>query len=231
MSMDRTFVRSSIGVGAVLLTLSLAACVEVGRDFVRPDPQSIAPKKTTKADILRQFGKPYSTGQFSRNSQFVDSLHYYYGVHESGGNFMYKKHCWFYFVGDAFVGYSFVTGLPIEQRNFDAKKVPSIVKGKTTRTEIISMFGTPSGVLEFPATDEKKTVEGDSAIQYQYYVRSSEDDIFVYKFLVVSFDPNGIAKDVDLDVSQKTTDSAGSSAASRSAADSAGTSAASRLPD
>jgi hypothetical protein len=186
---------------AVLPLLTLSACVEIGRDFVRPDPNAITLHRTTKDEIVRAFGPPYSTGQFSKNNQLIDSLHYFYGKEEPGDNVFYKKHCWFYFVGADLVGYSYLTGLPQEQMDFDARKVTSIVKGKTTKPEVLAAFGEPVGFFDFPMTDEKKTVEGDTSIIYAYHRRL--DGGFVEKVLEVYFDSKGIAKDVDLEVAEK----------------------------
>jgi hypothetical protein len=184
-------------VTAALAVLALSACITVGRNFVRPDPSTITLKKTTRSEIEARLGPPFSTGQFSKNGQLIDSMHYFYGKQDAIINVIHKKHCWFYFVGPDLVGFVYLTGLSSEQRDFDAQLVRWIVKGKTTKAEVMTMLGPPAGVLQYPVTDEKKTVEGDSSIIYSYHAKQAD------KFLEVFFDVKGVAKDVNLEVSQK----------------------------
>lgn len=132
----------------------------------------------------------------------VDSVHYYYGEQRMDTNLIIKKQCWFYFVHDKLMAYSFVTGFPKEQQDFASTRVTSIVKGKTTRAEVIALMGEPSGVFRYPVTDEKRTVEGDSAIQYEFHQVTPFGSV-ADKFLQVIFDSNNIAKEVDFDTDSK----------------------------
>jgi hypothetical protein len=178
----------------------------LGRQFTRPDSRSVSLGTTTKAKVLAQYGQPYSTGQFTKHNVLIDSVHYYYGAQQGMSNWILKKHCWFYFVGDRLMAYSFVTGFPEEQRDFAAARVAGIIKGKTARAEVIAVFGEPNGVFQYPVTEEKRTVEGDSMIQYGFHSRTG-DSAFSDKFLQVIFDANNIAKEVDFDADEKSAES------------------------
>jgi hypothetical protein len=160
---------------------------------------------TTKTKVVGQYGQPYSTGQFTKHNVLIDSLHYYYGAQKATSNLIFKKHCWFYFVGAKLMAFSFVTGFPEEQRDFAAIRVARIVKGKSTRSEVVALLGEPSGVFQYPVTEEKTTVEGDSMIQYEFHRRTT-DGAIANKFLQVIFDSNSIAKEVDFDADDKPAD-------------------------
>jgi hypothetical protein len=170
---------------------------QTGKDFGRPDPASLPIGKITKAEIIKRYGEPPLTEQFTRNGKVIEALSYHFARQNVGETLTSFKHLFCYFSGDVFIGHSFRTALAEEQVNFDETKIPAIVKGKTTKAEVIALFGNPLSTYVFPLTTDKKTSEGDSAIVYHYV--SPRADSTDFKRLEVTFGPDGVAKDFDYD--------------------------------
>ena len=191
----------------LLLTTGLilfgSGCMTAGKDFVRPDSRAVTIDRSTRAEILQRYGEPYSTGEITKHNYLLTTLHYYYAEARYGG-VVYKKHCWFYFVGETLIGYSFVTGLPDQQISLDSSKVPFVVKGKTTKRDVLAIFGEPTGRFTYPAIRDEGTVAGDSMVVYEVH-RWSSAKSYEHKVLEVVFDVRGVVKDLFFDAAMKGT--------------------------
>lgn len=49
------------------VTLMAVGCIQRGRAFVRPQPESLVLGKTTYEDVIRQVGEPASTSTVVKN--------------------------------------------------------------------------------------------------------------------------------------------------------------------
>jgi hypothetical protein len=140
------------------------------------------------------------------------SLHYFRLTGDWAAHVRYKKHCWFFFSGDKYLGYSFLTGAPEEQIKFDDSKVPLIIKGKTSRSEVVAMLGLPNASLSYPATpdktgsDDSTSAPGDTMLDYGYRLSSLDGTWFDQKSLRIVFEASGIAKSVAFEASRKSSE-------------------------
>jgi hypothetical protein len=88
----------------------------------------------------------------------------------------YRKRCLFFFVGQKYLGYSFLSGAPEDQVRFDENLVSKIIKGKTTKDEVLALFGRPDAWLHFPVVPDKGAFqdyvgeEGDSLVDYAFHL-------------------------------------------------------------
>jgi outer membrane protein assembly factor BamE (lipoprotein component of BamABCDE complex) len=185
------------GLGFALLAVSLTACIprQQGFDFGRPAPDWLPVGRTTRAEIIARFGEPTVREQFTNNGKIVESLSYEYSRRDVGEPWWVYKYLWCYFSGDTFLGHRFRSALPEGQVDFDEKKLTSVVKGTTTADQIFALFGPPASSYVYPATADKKTGPGDTAVGYFFAARRA--DVIDFKRLEVTFGPDRVVKDFD----------------------------------
>lgn len=175
----------------------LAACA--GRDFVRPSPEVFKLGQTTYAQVVGQMGEPQLTRDGLVNGKTVKSISYMYvratrgalDDHVSPGRALtYDFH------NDTLVGQQFFSSFPSDSTNFDETKISAIIKGRTTRAEVIRLLGTPSASYIPPMV--KETSGG--AIGYTYTV--SRERMFrgpssFTKRLRITFDDRDQVAEID----------------------------------
>ena len=187
------------------LFLLVGACAAplAERELTRPAYSVFSSSTVTEGEILAQYGQPVSRGQLLKHDQLIHGLHYFRLSGDWSTRVRFKKHCWFYFAGQKYLGYSFVTGWPEEQVGFDEEKVSQVIKGKTTRDEVIAMFGPPDGMLRYPAMPDQTAAEGDSMVDYGYRLYSPNGGWVESKGLRIVIDPAGVVKDVVFEANKK----------------------------
>jgi hypothetical protein len=195
---------------AIALAVLLGACAtpSAGPDFARPNFTGSAPK-LTEAEIIGQLGQPFSRGQLLKHGHLISTLNYVRLTGECGDRVRYRKRCLFFFAGPKYLGFSYFSGAPQDQVSFDERQVANVVKGKTSKSEVLSMFGSPNAVLLYPATPDATgsadyaAREGDFLFDYGYHVFTIDRAWFENKDLRIVFDANGTAKDVIFAASKK----------------------------
>lgn len=166
-----------------------------GRNFVRPDPDSLILGKTTYEEIIGQFGKPAEEGSLLKNEKMVKIISYSYSS-AIGSAPLIKgvtpgRAMSFYFLDDLLVGYDFVSSFKEDHSNFDETKVSQIKKGATSQALVIDLLGEPTGVYIYPLIDSEK----DKALVY-LYGHVKEYKIY-QKSLIVSVGSDGLVTDVN----------------------------------
>jgi hypothetical protein len=121
-----------------VLALVLAGCATppAKPDLGRPDFSQFSAQSVVEADIVRRYGEPDSRGQVLKHGQLVHSLTYVRLTGDWSDRVRYRKRCLFFFVGQKYLGYSFLSGAPEDQVRFDETQVPKVIKGKTTKDEV-----------------------------------------------------------------------------------------------
>jgi outer membrane protein assembly factor BamE (lipoprotein component of BamABCDE complex) len=98
------------------------------------------------------------------------------------------------------VGKEFTSSFKSDNSNFDETKIESIIKGKTTRSEVIQLFGKPSSSFIAPMVKETSG----EAIGYVYNTTSGgvfSGFMFTSIILKISFDDSNVVSDIDYVVS------------------------------
>ena len=188
---------------AGLLGLICAVSVCFAQDIPRQPPEKFVVGTTLRKQVTDEFGAPKQQGQTTKNGQNVWSLMYTHGsafgtAHKEGVT-PGRAHV-FYFLNDLLVGYEFVSSFANEHTDFDEKNVEQILKGKTTRDEVVRLMGRPGGRLIHPMI---KPTTGD-ALTYGYAeVRRTGFVSFsiARKTLVVTFDAEGVVSDLEFSTS------------------------------
>jgi hypothetical protein len=177
-------------------TVLMAGCA--GTNFKRPDAQALVVGKSTSADVTRVMGDPRQVGEALKNEQKIKIARYSYAA--TSGDSLYPgvipaRAMSFSTFNDLLVGQQFLSSFKEDATEFDDSKIKDIVKGKTTKDEVISLLGKPAGEAIYPVI---KRV-GDTALVYGYsHVKGNAFNLRNYsKSLMVSIDSAGIVADVD----------------------------------
>jgi hypothetical protein len=192
--------RSTAGWVALGIVLVAVGCA--GRDFTRPTPESLVLGKTTYAEINGRFGSPYRESTLVRNEKTVRAVSYAYstaGGEPFASGVTPARGVDFYFLDQVLVGHQFVSSFKADHTEFDESKAPGIKKGATTRADVVTLFGPPTGMHIHPLIAGKD----DSGLVWTYVqVRMSSLSPKIYqKQLIVSVNPAGAVTDVQLTVS------------------------------
>jgi outer membrane protein assembly factor BamE (lipoprotein component of BamABCDE complex) len=186
------------GWGAAIVAvaaLALSGCA--GTNFVRPEPSSFVLGQTTQQEISQKMGKPYRTGTVEKNGKTLQSASYAYA--NVGGEALYSgitaaRSQGFYFLNSTLVGTEFSSSFKTDATDFDETKVAQIEKGKSTKANVIQLFGPPGGDFMAPLTANA----ADRALVYLYsQTRGSAFNLRFYtKSLVVAYNETGVVTDV-----------------------------------
>lgn len=187
---------------AILITATLVLSGCAGSNFVRPNEGELTLGQSSSADVVNRMGDPIKNGELLKNNQQLKVSRYAYA--STGGESAYPgvtpaRALVFTFFKDKIASQDFASSFKIDSTDFDGAKVPSIIKGKTTKEEVISMFGKPSGEAIYPVIKNAN----DRAYIYSYnQVKGSVFNMKFYsKALVVSFNESGVVSDVEYTVS------------------------------
>lgn len=169
-----------------------------GTNFKRPDAGALEVGKSTAAQVTQIMGAPQQTGELLRNGEKLKSVRYAYA--EGAGSGKYPgvtpaRAQVFLTYNDLLVAEEFVSSFPNDATDFDDAKVSAIVKGKSTRADVVALLGNPNGRGIHPFIKNK----GDTASIYSYsHVKGSVFNMKFYsKSLIVSFDASGVVTDVE----------------------------------
>lgn len=180
----------------VLMMAALVGCA--GTNFKRPDPQSLVVGKSMSADVTKVMGTPLQTGELVKNEKKLKTTRYAYAEGAGKGKYpgvVPARAMVFYIFDDVLVGQEFVSSFPEDATDFDETKVQAIIKGKSTRADVIALLGKPNGEVIYPLIKGKNEVG--SAYSYSHAKGSVFDMKFYSKILVVSFDLSGLVTEVD----------------------------------
>jgi hypothetical protein len=184
---------SRLALVGMVLVLAAAGCA--GRDFTRPQPESLALGKTTEAEVRQRFGDPYREGTVIKNGETMKTLSYAYatGASSLAGGVTPSRGQGFYFWNAVLVGHDFTSSFDPDRTDFDATKVQQIKKGETTEAGVVGLLGRPQGVYTYPLIPDKR----DRAIVYLYsQTKGSAFNLKFYRqLLIVTLDGNGLVKD------------------------------------
>ncbi len=179
----------------MFIVILVSACA--GRNFVKPNPETLSVGKTTYEEIISRFGKPYREGSVLKNDNQLKTLTYTYA---SGGSSLFggvtpARALGFYFLKDILVGHEFTSSYTDDNTYFEDSKIDQIKKGTTTRSQVIQIIGNDYGKYIYPLIKEKD----EKALVYLYsQTKGSSFNLkFYQKLLIVSFDKTNIVTDIN----------------------------------
>ena len=190
---------------AFALVVMLASCV--GRDFSRPEPESLRLGQTTRSQIIERYGDPVYDSTSTAGGITITALTYSYASaagkphrHYLDGS-VAARAVFFQFSGDLLVGYNYSSSWAEDHTDFDESKRSHFVKGSTTSTQVIQLLGKPGGTCIYPIIDERNG----TGFTYRYFESSGSGHLHktYRKFLLIAFDQRGVVSDVKYDLSRK----------------------------
>lgn len=184
----------------VLAIAALSGCA--GTDFVRPTEGAFTLGRSTAADVTAKMGAPRKTGEVIKNEKQLKVYSYAYA--STGGESAYPgvtpaRGMTFSFHDDKLTSQEFVSSFKADSTDYDKNKISQIIKGKSSKSDVISLLGKPTGEAIYPMI---KGVN-DQALIYSY--SHAKGSVFNMKFfnqiLIVSFGKDGIVSDVEFTTS------------------------------
>ena len=180
---------------AFMVALLLTACG--GKNFIRPDSQSLIVGTTSYADVVKQLGEPIRKGTLTKNDLIVQNISYSYAETVPFSTILSSRAMVCYFHDGLLVGYDYASSFSGEKQAaaIDDEKVAQIKKGDK-KEKAIALLGTPSGEFIFPMTAPK----GTSFVMYSFISTSRVPFIggvkVTKKVVTITVGPNGLITDI-----------------------------------
>jgi outer membrane protein assembly factor BamE (lipoprotein component of BamABCDE complex) len=148
-----------------LIFLLLSGC---GTNFVRPTDDALLVGKSTRANVIQLLGKPSDVDDEKIvNDEPVETITYSYHLVKTiftiGAPDTVRTQTYTFF-NDIMVGSEFTSTFAADITEFDATKLKAISIGKSTKADVITVFGRPSGEGIYPFIKYKNV----RAIVYSY---------------------------------------------------------------
>lgn len=187
---------------AVSLALASAAAACAGASFVRPTPDAFTLGKTTQEQVVQQLGTPAHRGTIRRNDASFETITYAYmssfGALEEG--VVPHRQLLLIFSNGVLVGEEYSSSFKADHTHFDEAKLASVVKGETTRADVIRLLGAPSCRFIPPAAR--------SGVKIGYLYRTTRGGPVHggyehgAKYVELSFDDRDRVADVELTIAR-----------------------------
>jgi outer membrane protein assembly factor BamE (lipoprotein component of BamABCDE complex) len=145
--------------------VAVSGCASMSEDFVRPSNDKFVLGKTTQSEVIAQMGAPIGKSEMVLNSQQIHGIGYTnHDVSSHLGEVIKTRNVTYMFYNNVLVGISGFSTYNEDSTKFDPTKVSQIVIGKTTKDQVITLLGKPSGQDIYPMISNKDQ----TAIVYQY---------------------------------------------------------------
>lgn len=155
-------------IAALALLLSLAGCAS-GRNFSRPAPDAFTLGQAAEAQIVAQYGTPFETATLVNEDHPIKILFYLYAERSLTQRIKHHRYLNFYLWQGTLVGYEYSSTFKDEHSDVDAPLLDKIVKGKSTRMDVLALLGEPTGRFIYPMTKKQQ----EHAIAYSYMQNAS----------------------------------------------------------
>ena len=161
----------------IFLITMLTACA--GKYFVRPSENLIQLGKTTEEQVIAEMGNPQETSWSEKNDKRIKIIFYIYI------NPPLSKAAVFYFTDGILVGHYLDSNFSEDSTDFDMTNATKIVENESTRQNVETVLGKPSGEFIFPMAK----YPGGYTLLYQY------KNPKVIKKAFIEIDEKGIVRD------------------------------------
>ena len=186
----------------IFLFLLLSGCA--GTNFVRQQDDSFKLGQSSYQQVIDKMGPPRMIDEILRNGVTIQKVMYSYAI-TTGEAYMPDiipaKAQIYLFENKTLIGEGYVSSFKSDATYFDESKISLIIKGKTTKQEVINLLGRPTFKAIPPFTKE-----GNDAIGYEYTAARGGFGLIALvkgsfrvhtKSLVISLNQNNIVEDVE----------------------------------
>lgn len=188
---------------ALLVMQALLGCA--GSIFERPSDHTFALGSTTYAQVIARMGTSATIFELtSPRGCLTKDVRYRYSSRfgrTKEQDSVPSRIQIYVFCDDVLVARDFTSSFEEDSTDFDESKIKGLVKGKTTRAQVIEIFGRPTGAYIWPYVP-KVSGELIEAIGYHYSYIVKHDSptgprTYLHnKHLIVSFDRNDRVVDI-----------------------------------
>jgi outer membrane protein assembly factor BamE (lipoprotein component of BamABCDE complex) len=184
------------GIAVLLFTVLLTAC-GAGKEFVRPDSNSLVLGTTTYDQIVATHGEPRSTASLTKNGIPLKVTSYSYAIAIPFTTKLSTKSLVFVFEDSALVSYDYASSFDDEKAaaNYDDEKVKTIKTGDK-KDKVLAILGRPGGESIYPIAP----IKGTSVLRYTfmdtYRVPFVPTPRITRRSLTISFDASNSVTDV-----------------------------------
>ena len=182
-----------------VVTVLMTACSS-GTDFKRPDAASFELGKTTEREIRAPYGEPRSRGTIQADDKTIKTLSYAYAEAAPYVEKVPVRVMVYSFHEDRLVGFDYSSSFSSDKTDFDDSVLGKVVRGQTTRTQVVELLGKPTGMFIYPSSIV--TVSDHRAYLYSYS-RTDKSPLggqlkTTTKTLVVTFDRRDVVIETKL---------------------------------
>lgn len=183
--------------------LFLFAGCTVGKNFVRPSSDTFQLGKTTYSQLTQKMGEPKTVDAAQKNGKDLKRILYTYATTEEEPleeGVTSVRQLVYIFYNDTLVSQAFISSIKSDNTNFDETKKDGIIKGKTSREEVIRLLGQPAASKIYPITKDPS----DTEIGYVYMAARKipfKGMKFFSKILDITFDNKNIVSDINHEMS------------------------------
>lgn len=178
-----------------IIVIGLSACG--GKNFIRPDSQSLVVGSTSYADVVKQLGEPLRKGTLTKNELTVQNISYSYAEAIPFSTSLSSRAMVFYFYDGLLVGYDYASSFSGEKQAaaIDDEKVSQLKKGDK-KEKVLALLGSPSGEFIFPMVVPK----GNLSVMYSFISTSRTPFVggikVTKKVVTITIGPNGLITDI-----------------------------------
>jgi hypothetical protein len=204
------------------LLLLAGGCLPIGRQFVRPTPNTFRLGQSTVEDVKKVLGDPSDQRAWARNSgvlldpptplptlfgsapvsgamrELTYSYLWRFGEASTRGVDPSKRlRLWFW--NDRLIGYRASSSFKEDSTDFDDAKVADVTPWKSQRDDVVRLLGQPSGVAGYPLTRH----EDQQILIYETFEWDASEKQIRSKTLHVLVNALGLVEDARFDGSSR----------------------------
>ncbi len=142
----------TLKLSVMLFVVTLAGCV--GADFDRVKQKKLELDQTTSEEVRARLGDPYkisAVNVYDEQQIVLWSYVYLSTIGEADAEDVVPgRSQGFYFHNNILVGYHFTSSWKKDSTDFDSGKIKQIVKGESTKDEVVALLGKPRGKYVYP---------------------------------------------------------------------------------
>lgn len=192
----------------ILLIAAITGCMGNNlTNFTRPDNSQIVIGETSRDQIIEIMQKkPDAVGKKMYNNTIVDVFEYSFIGDESQAdikddNYLPAKTQYYYIEKDIVVGTEFHSSFAIDHTRYDEDAISQVIKGKTTKDEVIQLFGNPGILLGKALVPD--SASGAIGYHYRNMQLVSPTDLRTYATKVVfEYDGDGVIQNIEYESSR-----------------------------
>jgi len=173
-----------------------------GRNFTRPDHESLHLDKTTYGEIITKYGDPYRRVTTIKNGETINEISYSYAYAVPYTTTLNARTSKFFFVNGTLIGYQYLSSFPEDNVKFDAEKISTIKQGSTSRAQVIALLGNPAGYFTYPLVKEKNTIGLVYTSYESWRIPFTPKPRFITKSLIVTYGSDDIVTFTDFSSSE-----------------------------